>query len=114
MNLSISNCDTDVLLRNRFVLEICGNVVKHNFTRLDRTQNKLKKVLIESGLDETVVESKIEYLLDDVSNHFLGDGKSICTFIYDIAYYLNNIRFAIYEYLEFEYSKSYTETEVMN
>ncbi|ESX24170.1 hypothetical protein [Mesorhizobium sp. LSJC264A00] len=84
-------------------IKICGNIVKHNFSRLQADAQKIQKVLRDNGRrvkEETIYEilpAFKEWYHDNVLNYHLST----------IAEFLNNIRWAIYEYLQPHFRKSF-------
>jgi hypothetical protein len=83
-------------------LKICGDVSKHNFSRLGSTAKKLLKILERNGIPLDVHGTLL--VLDDFYERFHTDilnyhGSTIAEF-------LNNIRWGIHEYLEPEFSRS--------
>jgi hypothetical protein len=83
-------------------LKICGNIVKHNFSRLQSDAQKIQKVLRDNGRrvkEETIYEilpTFKEWFHDNILNYHLST----------LAEFLNNIRWAIYEYLQPHFQKS--------
>lgn len=84
-------------------LRICGNISKHNFSRLTRVVRALIEIFKSNKLYEIDFESTLlilnefyERFHDDILNYH---GSTIAEF-------LNNIRWGIYEYLQPEFSHS--------
>lgn len=84
-------------------LKMCGDISKHHLGRLSRNVGKLDRLLKTAGYDVSLdaaylaVEPFYECFFDDV-------------FVYhssQIAEYLNNICWAIFEYLEEEFLRSH-------
>ncbi len=81
-------------LQRQTFIRICGNIAKHNFTRLTVAAEMLRKVLEANGqsvsLDKCIValEDFREQFFDDVLNYHAST----------IAEFLNNIRWGIYIY----------------
>jgi len=100
----LPSIDTNVhltIMRAQFI-KICGNISKHNFSRLSITANELLGILgknkIKIELEEVLV------LLKDFYEKFHFDVLSSHASI--ICEFLNNIRWGIYEYLKPEYDHS--------
>jgi hypothetical protein len=91
-----------VLARHEFI-RICGNTSKHNVTRLTRKAKSLAKLLHRVG----VVVSDLDALtaLDDFHERFHVD--ILAYHSTTIAELLNNLRWAIHEYLLPEFKRAY-------
>jgi len=96
------------LTTSRFqYIRMCGDIAKHNLGRLSVNADKLRKLLKASGHD--VGEQQAYLAIEDFFKWFHDD-----IFIYhssQIAEFLNNIRWAIFEYLEPEFQRSWHSTE---
>ena len=96
--------DTNVHLtikRAQFI-KICGNISKHNFSRLSVTANELLEIL---GKNKIKIELEdVLVLLKDFYEKFHFDVLSSHASI--ICEFLNNIRWGIYEYLKPEFDHS--------
>lgn len=100
----LPSVETDTLLSIKRIefLKICGNISKHNFSRLSGTAKELMNILkrnhIEIDLERTllVLDEFYERFHSDILNYH---GSTIAEF-------LNNIRWGIYEYLQPEFSRS--------
>jgi len=88
-------------------LKICGNIAKHNFVRLDANVKEICKILKDN---EKPIDEKDGYLLlpefyekfhDSVLNYHAST----------IAEFLNNIRWAIFEYLQPEFKRSFEKID---
>ena len=99
----------DVKFTNELVVRICGNISKHNLTRLDAIRNDVMRQLNESTRNGAY-QGSIS-ILYDVENHFLGDGMCFDKFIYNLAYHFNNISHCIRKYLYKEYKRSFAITD---
>lgn len=85
-------------------ISICGDISKHNFSRLDRRAVLLQKILKRNG--EEVNEEDALLALDDFYEKFHTD-----LFTYwgsHLVEQLNNIRWGIQEYLQPEFNRSIT------
>lgn len=90
------------LQRKQFI-SICGNISKHNISRLTRNSKKLAELLKLNGVTVSSVDAL--RALDDFHERFHNDilGYHSTT----LAELLNELRWAIHEYLTPEYVRSY-------
>ena len=82
---------------------MCGDIAKHSLPRLAGNVRHLRKILKASG--HPVQEQDAYLAVEDFFTWFHQD-----VFIYDasqIAEFLNNIRWSIYDYLRLEYQRSW-------
>jgi hypothetical protein len=96
------NCTIE-MQRQEF-LKICGNISKHNYTRLTDAAEKLRTILHRTGINVSATESLT--LLDEFDDWFHDN-----IFHYHsstIAEFINNIRLGIFDYLSPEFQRSYT------
>jgi hypothetical protein len=106
VSLHLPSIDRSVevrILRREFV-EVCGNISKHNFTRLTHVASKLRKILARNGIELGDQEELL--ILDDFYERFHTD-----IFTYHataIVEMLNNVRWGIHEYLTSEYQRALT------
>jgi hypothetical protein len=106
-NIYISLIDKEMNLRLKRIsfLKICGNIAKHNFSRLSKDTKKIGDIFLANGikLDEEerylVLPEFFERFHDDLLNYHIST----------IAEFLNNIRWSIHEYLKPERNRSYTK-----
>jgi hypothetical protein len=102
------NVETNLTLKRIEFIKICGNISKHNFTRMDQDAKLIKEILEKNT---TTTGNKIK--LD------IFDALRVLPEFYDwfhsnifnyhssaIAEFLNNIRWGIYEYLQPEFNRS--------
>lgn len=88
-------------------IKMCGDIAKHNLARLETNVRHLRKLLDEAGHSvseqETylAVENFFEWFHDDIFNYHSSQ----------IAEFLNNIRWAIFDYLQSEFKRSWHLTE---
>lgn len=92
-----------LLIKRIEFLKICGNISKHNFSRLSGTANDMLGVLKRNQVNIDLKEALV--VLDDFYEKFHFDilsyhASTICEF-------LNNIRWGIYEYLRPEFHRSF-------
>lgn len=91
------------LQRGRFIT-ICGNISKHNLSRLTRVAKSLTELLAENGIEVSRLDGL--QALEDFQGRFQHD-----IFEYHsttMAELLNNVCWSIHEYLEHEFARSYT------
>lgn len=97
------NDNTHLNLRRQDFVEICGNISKHNLTRLTRKARRLRDLLLSNGVD--VSEDDALAALDDFYEKFQKDVISYHSTT--LAELLNNLRWAIHEYLKPEFERAY-------
>lgn len=93
----------DVRATRFSLLKICGNIAKHNFSRLERNVTEIRRIL--GRCEVNVTEQQVILMLPSFYEWFHRN-----FFIYHsstIAAYLNDIRWAIYTYLQPEFAQSY-------
>ncbi|CAI8940246.1 hypothetical protein [Burkholderia ambifaria] len=97
------NVKMDVRAKRFSLLKICGNIAKHNFSRLERNVADIRRILQRSEvvLDEYQIIRILPTFYDWFHRDFFFYHSSA------IAEYLNNIRWAIYSYLQPEFARSY-------
>lgn len=82
---------------------MCGDIAKHNLARLEKRVNDLRKLL--EVAKPSVSEQDAYLAVEGFFEWFQGN-----IFIYhssQIAEFLNNIRWSIYEYLQPEFQRSW-------
>ena len=94
--------EEELSIKRSEFLEICGNISKHNFSKLSRTAHKLSDIFIRNKIQIKPEDALLA--LDDFYERFHVDifnyhVSTICEF-------MNNIRWGIYEYLQPELSRS--------
>jgi hypothetical protein len=88
-------------------LKMCGDIAKHNLARLATNARHLRKLLENAG--HSVSEQQAYLAIENFFEWFHDD-----IFIYhssQIVEFLNNIRWAIYEYLQLEFRRSFYLTD---
>lgn len=88
------NLQIDLKITRKVFIGICGNIAKHNFTRLTLEADRLRRVLRDNG--QAVFLDKCILALQDFRQQFYDD-----VFHYHsstIAEFLNNIRWGIHSY----------------
>ncbi len=94
----------DLKITRKDFVWACGNISKHNLSRLTGVSKRLVSILERNGLE--VSRQEALSVLDDFYERFHTD-----IFNYhasSLAEMLNNIRWGIHEYLLPEYQRSYT------
>ena len=88
-------------------IKMCGDIAKHNLARLATNAGHLRKLLEKSG--HTVKEQEA-YLA--IENFFVWFHDHIFNYhASQVAEFLNNIRWSIYDYLQPEFHRSWYLTE---
>jgi hypothetical protein len=98
------NTNVVLELQRRDFVTICGNISKHNLSRLTRNAKRLKKLLQKNGIMLDWIDAL--RTLDDFQGRFHDD-----ILVYHsttLAEMLNNVRWTIHEYLKPEFTRSYT------
>lgn len=96
------NLDTTLSIKRVEFIKICGNISKHNFSRLSGVADELIKIFKRNGIDVGLEDALL--VLDDFYERFHSDilnyhGSTLAEF-------LNHIRWGIYEYLQPEFQQS--------
>lgn len=94
-------------LRRRDFVSICGNISKHNVSRLTRKSEQLRRLLAGNGID--IQWGDALGALDDFHAKFHTDVLAYHSTT--LAELLNNLRWAIHEYLTPEFHRSYKPPE---
>lgn len=94
--------ETTLSIKRIEFIKICGNISKHNFSRLSRVANELIEIFKSNRKNINFEDALL--ILDDFYQRFHFDilnyhGSTISEF-------LNNIRWGIYEYLQPEFQQS--------
>lgn len=99
--------ETTINVRRIAFIKICGNISKHNFTRLSVNVHEIREILkangrtIDTDQGYLVIPEFYEWFHTDVFNYHSSA----------IAEFLNNIRWAIYDYLRPEFERSFTKDD---
>lgn len=94
--------DAKLRIRRREFIKICGNIAKHNFSRLSRIVSDLRGIVLRSGI--TISDEDALLILDDFYERFHTDIMNYhASFLVE---QLNDIRWGIHEYLEPEFRRS--------
>ena len=96
------NFETNLSIKRIEFIKICGNLSKHNFSRLSGVAKELIEIFERNNLtlDEESALAIFEEFYDWFHNNIFNYHSSA------IAEFLNNIRWGIYEYLQPEYNQS--------
>jgi hypothetical protein len=93
---------TKLKVQRQEFIKICGDISKHNFSRLSRRIDDLKNILARSGVKLSDEDGLL--IIDDFYERFHTD-----IFNYhgsNLVEQLNNIRWGVQEYLQPEFKKS--------
>jgi len=107
VNLHAVNVVADLRVPRYRYIKICGDIAKHNLARLATNVGHIRALLVASG--HAVSEQEGYLALENFFEWFHDD-----IFIYHssrIAEFLNNIRWAIFEYLRPEFARSWRPVE---
>ncbi|MGB7100326.1 MAG: hypothetical protein WBD95_16395 [Xanthobacteraceae bacterium] len=110
VNLHAIDVVADLRVARYRYLKICGDIAKHNLARLATNVAHIRKLLEASG--HPVSEQDAYLAVENFFEWFHGD-----IFIYhssQIAEFLNNTRWAIFDYLQPEYARSWHVVEDAN
>ena len=105
--LSSIDVETDVRIKRVTFIEICGNISKHSFARLSQMVRLICRVLEDNNVTIDIEQGYLaipdfyEWFHVNVLSYHLSA----------IAEFLNNIRWGIYEYLQPEFQRSYTQDD---
>jgi hypothetical protein len=107
VNLHAIDVVADMRVHRYRYIKICGDIAKHNLARLETNVGHIRKLLVSSG--HTVSEQEAYLAVENFFEWFHND-----IFIYHsshIAEFLNNIRWAIFDYLRLEFARSWHPSE---
>ncbi|MBI4723614.1 MAG: hypothetical protein HY765_00885 [Rhodomicrobium sp.] len=107
VNLSAIHVVADLCVARYRYIKMCGDIAKHNLARLATNVGHLRKLLEAAG--HPVSEQEAYLAIEDFFEWFHDN-----IFIYhstQIAEFLNNIRWAIFDYLQPEFRRSFHLTE---
>lgn len=94
--------DTELSIKRIEFIKICGNISKHNFSRLFGVSKELKQIFKRNDIKIDFEDTLL--ILDDLYERFHTDILNYHSST--ITEFLNNIRWGIYEYLLPEYNQS--------
>jgi hypothetical protein len=107
VNLHAVDVVADLCVTRYRYIKLCGDIAKHNLARLETNVRHLRELLEAAG--HAVSEQEAYLAVENFFEWFHDD-----IFIYhssQIAEFLNNIRWAICEYLQPEFRRSWHLTE---
>lgn len=107
VNLSAIDIEADLRVARYRYIKMCGDIAKHNLARLATNVGHLRSLLEAAG--HSVSEQEAYLAVENFFEWFHDD-----IFIYhssQIAEFLNNIRWAIFSYLQPEFRRSWYLTE---
>lgn len=93
---------TNLSIKRIEFIKICGNISKHNFSRLSGVANELIKIFERNGI--TIKSEDALLILDEFYTWF--HTNILAYHSSTIAEFLNNIRWGIHEYLQPEFQQS--------
>ena len=96
-------------VRRMDYLKICGTISKHGFTRLGRIVHDIRMILADNGTD---IDEGQSYLIIPEFQEWFQHNIFIASST-QIAWHLNEIRWAIYKYLLSEFHRAYMPTETI-
>lgn len=107
VNLGAIDVVADLRIQRYRYIKICGDIAKHNLARLETNVRHIRSLLEASG--HSVSEQQAYLAVQDFFEWFHTD-----IFIYHASYIaecLNNIRWAIFDYLRPEFARSWHKRE---
>jgi hypothetical protein len=107
VNLSAIDVVADLRVARIRYIKMCGDIAKHSLARLTPNVGHLRKLLEAAG--HPVSEQEAYLAVENFFEWFHGD-----IFIYhssQIAEFLNNMRWSIYDYLQPEFRRSWHLTD---
>lgn len=99
--------ELNVRVKRVAFIKICGNIAKHSFMRLSANVEDIREILEKNGVQISTEEGYL--VLPDFYDWFHNN-----IFNYHssaIAEFLNNIRWALFDYLQPEFKRSYKRDE---
>lgn len=94
--------ETDLSIKRFEFIKICGNISKHNFSRLSGVVKELQSIFQRNNI--TLNDDEALVIIEEFYMWFHEDIFSYHSSA--IAEFLNNIRWGIYEYLQPEFQQS--------
>jgi hypothetical protein len=107
VNLHAIDVVADLRVARFRYIKMCADIAKHNLARLATNVAHLRKLLKAAG--HSVSEQQAYLVVENFFEWFHDD-----TFIYhssQIAEFLNNIRWGVYDYLQPEFQRSWHRTD---
>jgi len=102
LKLNSSKDFFDIKITRKDLIQICGNICKHNITNLAWKIKKLRKIINENQKDAS--DDDVIVSLYELYDIFINDYVDVQTTIW--AELLNNIRIGILQYLKPVFNKS--------
>lgn len=99
--------ELDIRVQRIVFLKICGDIAKHNFARLGVNVKKICSILNDAG--HAIDEAEGYLVLPDFNDWFHDNVFSYHAST--IAEFLNNIRWAIFDYLQPEFERSFERVD---
>lgn len=100
--LPLIDLEAELKIKRHEFIKICGNIAKHNFSRLSRIVIDLRNIMRRSNINLDDEDALL--ILDDIYERFHTDILSYHTST--LVEYMNEIRWGIYFYLKPEFEKS--------
>lgn len=100
--LSSIDLETDLSIKRVEFIKICGNISKHNFSRLSGVVRELQNIFTKNSI--TLTDDQALVIIEEFYQWFHHDIFSYHSSA--IAEFLNNIRWGIFEYLQPEFKQS--------
>ena len=101
------NVESDIRVKRIAFIKICGNIAKHNFTRLSANVGEICEILEANG---TAIDTDQGYLV--IPEFYEWFHINVLNYHSSaIAEFLNNIRWGIYDYLRPEFARSFTKDD---
>jgi hypothetical protein len=107
VNLHAIDVVADLRISRYRYIKMCGDIAKHNWARLARNVVHIRRLLEESGhpVSEEDGYLAIDNFFEWFHDHIFDYHSSL------IAEFLNNIRWAMFDYLRSEHARSWHLTE---
>lgn len=96
--------DAEISLTRHDVVHVAGNTSKHNLSRLSRVAGRLRRILKENSHEIGIEDSWLA--VEDFEQKFKDD--LLAYYCVRITGLLNDVRWAVHDYLIPEYRESYT------
>ncbi len=100
--LPLLDLEAELKIKRREFIKICGNIAKHNFSRLSRIVNDLRNIMRRSNI--SLEDEDALLILDDIYERFHTDILSYHAST--LVEHMNEIRWGIHLYLKPEFERS--------
>lgn len=100
--LPLIDLEAELKIKRREFIKICGNIAKHNFSRLSRILNDLRNIMRRSNI--SLDDEDALLILDDIYERFHTDILSYHAST--LVEHMNEIRWGVHFYLKPEFEKS--------